>query len=197
MRAGEQAKLFDTPNQLPNGFIYRPDFITPEEEAGLLEVIEHLPLEHADGYEEKKAKRRIIGFGWSYDFEKNRLVPGSSLPKFLSGVQRKIAKWIDIPQKNVAQALITEYTPGTPLGWHRDNEKFELVIGISLAGWCRMRLRPLKYIGDAKKVVSLELEPRSAYIMRGDARWKWQHSVAATRALRYSITFRTLPGRTH
>ena len=38
---------------------------------------------------------------------------------------------------------------------------------------------------------TLQLAPRSAYILRGEARWGWQHSVAPTPGLRYSITFRT------
>jgi len=192
-RAGSQGKLFDTGNALPNGFLYRPDFITGAEEAELLDFIQDLPLEHADGYEEKQAKRRILVFGWKYDFEREKLIPGPQLPPFLRKIARKLAKWLDIPERTITHALITEYTPGTALGWHRDNEKFELIIGVSLAGWCRIRLRPIKHIGDKSKVVSLELEPRSAYVMRGDVRSRWQHSVAATRTLRYSITFRTIP----
>ncbi len=86
-----------------------------------------------------------------------------------------------------------EYTPGSAIGWHRDNEKFESIIGISLAGWCRMRFRPLNEIGNTKAVVAMEVEPRSCYIMQKDVRWKWQHSVAPVKTLRYSITFRTLP----
>ena len=56
----------------------------------------------------------------------------------------------------------------------------------------RMRFRPYPPRNDRKSVLSLELAPRSAYILRGDARWRWQHSIPATKALRYSITFRTL-----
>lgn len=194
-RAGSQQKLFDTGGALPNGFLYKPDFLTAEEEAELLGVIEDLPLEHGEGYEGKDAKRRILGFGWGYDFENQRLIPGPPLPAFLRKTQTKIAKWLDIPKKSVAEALITEYPPNTALGWHRDNEKFEMIVGISLAGWCRMRLRPIKHIGDKNTVMSIELEPRSAYVMRGPVRSDWQHSVAATRTLRYSITFRTLPAR--
>ncbi len=191
-RHGAQSVLFDAPTQLPNGLVYRPNFITEEEERKILEVIRKLPLKQPK-YDEYVARRRIIGFGWGFDFEKKRLVPGPSLPAFLEPVQRKIAKWLDIPKERVVEALINEYTPGTALGWHRDNETFEEIIGVSLEGWCRMRLRPIAHIGDKSKVVPLELEPRSAYIMQKDVRWKWQHSVAPTRTLRYSITFRTLP----
>lgn len=192
-RSGAQGKLFDMGNAFPNGFLYRPNFITEAEEVELLGYIQDLPLEHAPGYDNKTAKRRILNLGWSFDFKTKTRIPGPPLPPFLRGIQYRIAKWLHIPKKSVVEALITEYTPGTALGWHRDNETFELVIGLSLAGWCRLRLRPIQHIGDASRVVSVELEPRSVYVLRDDVRHTWQHSVAATRTLRYSITFRTLP----
>jgi alkylated DNA repair dioxygenase AlkB len=69
---------------------------------------------------------------------------------------------------------------------------FELVCGISLAGACRMRFRPFPPSNNRKDILSLELAPRSAYVLRDDACWRWQHSIPATKELRYSITFRTL-----
>jgi alkylated DNA repair dioxygenase AlkB len=192
LRIAEQGKLFDIPLSLPNGLVYRPDFLTPAEEETLLAYIENLPMVHPK-FEEHEAKRRLAAFGWSYDFERERLVEGPPLPKFLDPARRKIAKWLGIPPGRVVEALVQEYTPGSAIGWHRDNEKFESIIGISLNGWCRMRFRPISGIGDAKKVVAMEAEPRSAYIMQRDVRWKWQHSVAPVKTLRYSITFRTLP----
>jgi alkylated DNA repair dioxygenase AlkB len=64
-------------------------------------------------------------------------------------------------------------------------------VGVSLGGTARMRWRrypPQK----GERIYDLELEPRSVYCMRDEARWGWQHSIAQTPALRYSITFRTL-----
>jgi alkylated DNA repair dioxygenase AlkB len=207
VRSGQQTKLFDLGQELPNGFIYRPDFLTEEEEELLLAYIENLPLAHPST-RDHEAKRRIMSFGWGFNFKENKLIPGPALPRFLHRTQRKIAKWLDIAPARVAEALITEYTPGSAIGWHVDNESFEKIVGISLAGWCRMRLRPLygirnnpdALVGAAtasrrgkESVISIEVEPRSAYIMQGNARWQWQHSVAAVETLRYSITFRTLP----
>ncbi len=196
-RSGSQYTLLETGAHLENGFIYRPDFITPEEEELLVTFIEALPLHHATGGDkgQYEAKRRHKNFGWSYDFENDRLIPGPPLPRFLQRFAHRIEKWMNLPRGRVVEALVNEYTPGTALGWHRDNESFEHVVGISLSGWIRMRLRPLekKSAKTPSKVTSLELEPRSAYIMQGDVRWKWQHSIAPSRTLRYSITFRTLP----
>ena len=92
----------------------------------------------------------------------------------------------------IRHALVAEYRPGTALGWHRDVPDFELVCGISLAAAARMRFRPFPAKKDPKKILSLELAARSAYVLRDEARWRWQHSIPPTRALRYSITFRTL-----
>jgi alkylated DNA repair dioxygenase AlkB len=92
---------------------------------------------------------------------------------------------------------VSEYRPGTPLGWHRDVPDFEVIAGVSLGGIARMRLRPYRP-GEKQRredVVSLDLEPRSAYIIRDNARWGWQHSVSPTKELRYSITFRTARAR--
>lgn len=195
-RAAEQSTLFDTQQSLPNGFVYRPDFLTREEEAELLSYIPDLPLKHGevDGY---LSKRRMMGFGWRYDFANEKLVPGPPLPPFLTPYARKIAKWLNIPLWRVAEALIIEYPPGAAIGWHRDNETFEHIIGVSLVGWCRFRLRPIasrmRRRRHPKDVIALPIEPRSAYIMQKESRWLFQHSVAPVETLRYSITFRTLP----
>jgi alkylated DNA repair dioxygenase AlkB len=204
LRHAEQAKLFDLPQSLPNGLVYRPDFITPAEEEVIIAYIENLALQNATHTvhtaEEDlviSARRRHMGFGWGWDYRRKKLIPGEPLPRFLHGAQKKIAKWLQIEPGRVAEALINEYTPDTALGWHVDNEGFEKIIGVSLSGWCKMRFRPLKGFKEKKDagdvVSSVELEPRSAYIMQGPVRWQWQHSVAPVKKLRYSITFRTLP----
>jgi alkylated DNA repair dioxygenase AlkB len=178
MRHGEQAKLFDLPDQMPNGLVYRPDFLTPNEEEVLLAYIENLSMPLLR-FREHESKRR--GAGFEYD-----------LPVFLQPLQYRIAKWLDVPKHAVNEAFVQEYPPGYGIGWHRDRET-PLVVGVSLKGWARMRFRPLERIGDLKAVVSFEVEPRSAYVMRGKIATHWQHSVAPVTALRYSITFRTLP----
>lgn len=194
-RAGTQRPLFDVGTSLPNGFVYRPDFLTEEEESELLSYFLDLPFSHSR-LGEYVAKRRVIGFGWGYDFRTHELVPGPPLPPFLKPLQRKVAKWLDIETERVAEALITEYPPGTGIGWHRDNESFEHIVGISLSSWCRIRLRPYSWRDRGKEeLVALPLEPRSAYIMQKDARYTYQHSIPKVEGLRYSITLRTLPIR--
>ena len=197
IRHAAQQKLFDVGTELPNGLIYKPNFLTESEEEVLLAYLENLPLTHPTYKDEYEARRRHMGFGWGWDYRNERFVRGEALPTFLRSTQRKIAKWLQIEPARVAEALVNEYTPGSAIGWHVDNEGFEKIIGISLGSWARMRFRPLrkKFERESKDIVALELEPRSAYIMQGDVRWRWQHSVPPVSSLRYSITFRTLPNK--
>ena len=174
---------------MPAGLLYERDFITPSEEAGLLEHIRRLPLQGAK-YKAYTARRRIAVFGAAYDFETYELGPAPPLPDFLKPLRKKAAQRIGTAEESFPHALINEYRPGTPLGWHRDVPEFELIVGVSLAGTCRMRFRPYPPQKGAKVFV-LDLEPRSVYVLRDEIRWRWQHSVAPTRELRYSITFRT------
>jgi alkylated DNA repair dioxygenase AlkB len=115
------------------------------------------------------------------------------VPEFLFPLRERAAAWAGIAPERFANALVAEYRPGTPLGWHRDVPDYELVFGVSLAGTARMRLRRYPPVNPRRAdVISLTLPHRSAYLLRGTARWGWQHSIAATEALRYSITLRTL-----
>jgi alkylated DNA repair dioxygenase AlkB len=117
--------------------------------------------------------------------------PAEAIPEFLRPLRARIAAWQGIDAQAIQHALINEYRPGTPLGWHRDSPEYDRVAGVSLGTPCRIRFRPW----PAKRggtVLSLELAPRSAYQLGGDVRWRWQHSIPAVKALRYSVTFRTL-----
>jgi alkylated DNA repair dioxygenase AlkB len=192
----KQAELFgalsENDGALPEGFVFQLDFISADEERALLDEIAHLALEEAK-YRQYTARRRIAYFGFGYDFTSNRLGEAPPAPSFLEPLREKVAAWMGLAPAELGQALVTEYRPGTPLGWHRDAPDFGRVAGVSLGGWARMRLRRYPRADDTPIV--LELAPRSAYQMNGAARWRWQHSIPATRELRYSITFRTLVRR--
>jgi alkylated DNA repair dioxygenase AlkB len=184
-----QATLFEP--ALPPGLIYRPDFLERVEELTLLEHIRTLPLREAQ-YRQYTARRRTVNYGFSYDFQHLEAKPAPPIPEFLAPLRERAAQWAGVAAADFVQGLIAEYTPGTPLGWHRDVPNFELIVGISLAGTARIRFRPYPWKPERRReVFALELEPRSAYILRDEARWGWQHSVPPTKELRYSITFRT------
>lgn len=187
-----QEELFEFEFRGPPGFVYQPAFITREEESALLEIIRELPLQEAK-FQQYTARRRTVRYGTEYGPRLKSTDAAPGIPEFLFPLRDKVAQWIELPAESFVHGLVTEYRPGTPLGWHRDAPDYEAIAGVSLGGACRMRLRPYLPGERHKKeeVISLELEPRSAYQIRDKARWGWQHSIAATRQLRYSITFRT------
>lgn len=192
----QQPDLFDAAPGLPEGFVYEREFITREEEASLLAAIGGLPMTEAK-YREFTARRRTMSYGGQYDFSAGKLEPAPDIPDFLMPLREKVARWVGVPPEKFVQALVTEYKSGTPLGWHRDVPDFEIIVGVSLGGEARMRLRPYRpgERQNRKDAIALELEPRSAYVMRGPARWAWQHCIAETKTLRHSITFRTAAAR--
>jgi alkylated DNA repair dioxygenase AlkB len=177
---------------LPDGMRYQRDLITAVEEGELLKFFGALAFQEAR-YKEWQARRRVVSYGGRYDFNLKQLLRAEPIASFLHPLRERIAAWSGIPARAFEQALINEYRPGTQLGWHRDAPDFEWVVGVSLAGSARMRLRPYPPAkGRGTEMRSLDLEPRSAYILSGAARWNWQHAISPTRELRYSITFRTL-----
>jgi alkylated DNA repair dioxygenase AlkB len=183
---------FFAPAPLPDGLSYRAEFISPEEEARLLAAIATLPLQEAQ-YKEWTAKRRIVSYGGRYDFSQNKLLAATPAPQFLESLRERVAQWCDISPTRFSHAMIAEYRPGTQLGWHRDVPDFDSIAGVSLSGPARMRFRPYPpRKGKGRATLALDLQPRSVYMLRGTARWDWQHAISPTKSLRCSITFRTL-----
>jgi alkylated DNA repair dioxygenase AlkB len=180
---------------LPSGMRYETEFLSAAEERQWIAFAQSLPLKEMN-YKGYTARRRVLGFGGKYDYVANRLEEGPPIPAALDPLRAKVAAWLGVDAAAFTQVLVAEYREGTPLGWHRDVPDFEDVVGVSMLSEAVMRFRP--YPPDAPKksdIVKLTVEPRSIYLLRGAARWDWQHSVAATKALRYSITFRTPRGR--
>ena len=197
-RAFAQSQLFDVPQALPPGLAYQLNFITLDEEEALLALFAELPFREAL-FQQYTARRRVVRFGEgeypaSYGVAAEEANPRRPFPDFLAPLRRKVAAWRAQPEAAYAHALITEYRPGTPIGWHSDAPQFERVVGISLAGSARMRFRPYAAKSDRNAAIAIELAPRSAYAMEGEVRWRWQHHIPPTKELRYSITFRTLRG---
>lgn len=187
-----QPDLFGTDvSVLPEGMRFREEFIDAAEEAALLQAIGELTL-HEARYKAYTARRRIRSFGTQYDYDDNRLLPAPPLAPFLLPLREKVAAWVGVDPEAFGNALVAEYRPGTPLGWHRDVPDYERIAGVSLGGYARMRLRPYPPESGSKADVRvLALPPRSAYELQGVARWGWQHAILPTTQLRWSITFRT------
>lgn len=184
-----QPSLFDSTPSLAEGFAYAPDLVSPQAERALLERLVELPFREFQ-FQGYTGKRRVVSFGWEYDFNDRTLREAEPLPDFLLLVREQAAAFAGLAAEQLPHVLITEYAPGAGIGWHRDKGVFGDVVGISLGSECRFRLR--RKAGDRWERVSLRLEPRSAYLLRGPSRTEWEHSIPEAEALRYSLTFRTL-----
>jgi alkylated DNA repair dioxygenase AlkB len=184
-----QLDLLDTPKNLPEGFAYEPEVITPEEEQALVLRFRDLELKEFE-FQGYRGKRRVISFGLHYDFNEGSLKQTSPMPDFLLPARERAARFASIPSADLAHALITEYSPGAPIGWHRDRPVFGDVIGLSFLSSCKFRFR--RKAGSRWERAAQILEPRSAYLLRGPARTIWEHSIPEAESLRYSVTFRTI-----
>ncbi len=175
---------------LPEGLRYRPALIDATEESALLAPVRKLAFREFDfhGY---KGKRRVVSFGWRYDFSGGgSLQKADDIPEFLLPLRERAASFAEIEPTALQHVLVTEYGPGVGIGWHRDKAVFGQVIGISLLAPCVLRFRRKS---DRKwERAKLLAEPRSAYHLSGPARTVWEHSILRVDALRYSITFRNM-----
>lgn len=175
--------------ELPQGFAYTPDFISTQEEQELLVHLGTLPFRPAKYYE-FTAKREVVSFGFGYSFDQSALIKAPPIPEFLLPLRERIAGISHRDASRFEQVSITKYNVGTTIGWHRDAPPFGIVAGISLASSCTLRMRKQE---NGKWIrYNLVAEPRSLYLIMGEARYVWQHSIPAVEQLRYSITFRTL-----
>ena len=180
----------------PEGFRYRDDFISAAEEAALVDDIGRVEFSNFE-MRGVVARRRVAFFGASYD---EGDAPVRPLPEFLLPLIKRVASWADVAPEAFAMALINEYRPGAPIGWHRDAPQYDIVCGISLLSPCRMRFRP--YLSPSAKTRAprprrqatheITLWPRSVYVMTAESRSSYEHSIPPVDALRYSMTFRTL-----
>jgi alkylated DNA repair dioxygenase AlkB len=189
MSVSQRALFSDTELDFPQGFRYAPELLTEANEQDLilkLEKLKFTPFEF-HGF---VGKRRVASFGWRYDFNRGGLQKTDDVPAFLGPVLEAAAEFSEIPTSKLQQVLVTEYSPGAAIGWHKDRSVFGDVVGVSLEASCIFRFR--RKTGNAWERRSLILEPRSAYLLQGPSRTEWEHSIPPVERLRYSITLRTL-----
>lgn len=192
MTSRRQRTLFDDPPQWPEGFQYQDGFLTQTEEAALLARMSDFEF-GALRMRGVVARRRTAQFGWRYSFETFKLTPGADPPEDLRALQSRAEKFVRLPDGALSEILVTEYSPGAAIGWHRDAPPFDVVVGISLGSSCRFRFR--RRVGERWETQAIEVAPRSIYVLDGPARREWQHSIPPVKHLRYSVTFRSLRER--
>jgi DNA oxidative demethylase len=174
----------------PEGLIYRPELLDVDEERALLDVLQHADFEEIV-MKGVVARRTALRYGMGYDYERRAATEGAEpIPEWLLPARARAAELAGLEPDELPQALVQRYPVGAPIGWHRDSPSYEVVAGISLLSPARMRFR--RGPADDRVVYEVQLEPRSGYVLAGEARWKWEHHVPPAKALRYSITFRSV-----
>jgi alkylated DNA repair dioxygenase AlkB len=191
MNTADLLGALDDPN-LPPGLRYEPRLITPDEAPSFVEPISKLPFE-AFRFHGFTGKRRVVSFGWKYDFSTERLEAIGPMPNFLLPLRARAAHFAGFDEEALEQVLVTEYQPGAAIGWHKDKAVFDEVVGISFGAPCTMRFRRVQ--GQSWERRNVLLEPGSAYIIAGESRSQWEHSIPPVDSLRFSVTFRSLRQR--
>jgi alkylated DNA repair dioxygenase AlkB len=179
--------LFDTP--LIEGLTYSEEAITSEEEEALAEHLLAADLSpfRFHGW---LGNRKTQSFGWRYDFDDASFSPTEPIPDWLAPLRRNAAGFAGVQPEDFVHVLLARYDPGAGIGWHRDRDVFETVVGFSLMTSAVLRFRRRRAGGFDR--ARLDVAPRSAYLLSGESRWEWEHSIAPGERLRFSITFRTL-----
>ena len=179
--------LFDSP--LIAGLRYQEAIIDEAEERVLIAQIRAVDLSpfRFHGW---LGNRKTQSFGWRYDFDDASFTRTMPIPDWLDEVRATAAAFAGLQPDDFVHVLLARYDPGAGIGWHRDRDVFDKVVGISLGTQATLRFRQRK--SDGFRRASLEVAPRSAYLLSGEARYDWEHSISPGQRLRFSITFRTL-----
>jgi alkylated DNA repair protein (DNA oxidative demethylase) len=179
--------LFDQP--LIGGLKYREEFIDASAERALLDRL--MPLDLAPfKFHGWLGNRKTKSFGWRYDFDDASFTATEPIPDWLEPLRDRAADFAGVRPDAIHHALIARYDPGAGIGWHKDRDVFDKVVGVSLNTPATLRFR--QRLPPGFRRASIKMEPRSAYLLSADVRWQWEHRIVPGDALRFSITFRTL-----
>ena len=182
--------LFEAP--LIAGLDYRPGFIGEAEEQALIDQLaaQELTPFRFQGW---LGNRKTQSFGWRYDFDDASFTRTEPIPEWLAPLRAAAASFAGVAPDDFVHVLLARYDPGAGIGWHKDRDVFEQGVGVSLGTPAVLRFRQRTTSGFRR--ASLEVAPRSAYLLSGEARWEWEHRITPGDQLRFSITFRTLSAK--
>lgn len=163
-------------NSIP-GLIIVNDFLTEEEEQHVLNFI---PKQKArSGVEERNSVQR---FGSNFPYQNGFI--NHTIPAIFETLVDKMIKASLLTERQDSVS-INEYHVGNTIAPHVDNKRSgETITIISLLGNAVMKFDcgPL--------TMNFDVPPRSLLQIRGEARWKWKHSILPVTETRYSIVFR-------
>ena len=166
----QQTSLFVEDEEVATvpGLHYKPSFITAEEEHNLLAKIDAAMWLTS-------LKRRVQHYGYQYNYKSRTLDHGlylGPLPAWLQPLAKRLIE--NNIMDAVDQIIVNEYAPGQGISPHIDCIPCfgPVICSLSLGSACLIDLT-----NQCK--TSILLEPRSLLVLTGDARYLWNHGIAA------------------
>lgn len=158
--------------------MYIPSYINPEEEKELIHIIDEQTWI-------TDLKRRVQHYGYKYDYKKRALSQSAYLGVLPEWAIKIASRLYDYQLIEVApnQVIVNEYLPGQGIANHVDCISCfgDTVISLSLGSSCVMDFK----INEPLTKIPILLEPCSLVIFREEARYKWQHGIAARKKDKY------------
>ena len=182
---GDEAAAVPVP-----GLVLVSDAVDPALESALTKQIDASPLAPFQ-FGQWEGKRLTTHYGSAYDYQRARPVPAPPLPDWLIDLRALLAPRVGREPEAFEQALLIRYDPGAGIGWHRDRPQYGEVIGLSLGARAVLRLRRRREGGGFERA-GAELAPRSLYLLSGEVRSEWEHSITPIGETRWSVTLRTM-----
>jgi len=174
------------------GLRYVADFIEMATHDELLAIVS------CQKWHDVSGQRRMQFYGYTYDYLSHSIKRTGKLPPWARRIARRIHE-DGLSQRTPPQLAVNEYEPGQGIFTHVDADIFDDVVVISLGSPCVMDFVD----SQSDESERLLVEPRSAMVLAGDARYRWKHGIAARsadewegrtiqRGRRVSLTFRNV-----
>ena len=177
-----------TSSSLIEGLEYIPDFVGDDYEAMLIENIQTMEWNTS-------ISRRTQHYGWTYPYgSSSKLVPAPPIPSWMLPLKSIVEEYFKY-SLTFDQVIVNEYEPGQGIAPHIDDPKLfgETIVSVSLGSGVEMDFTKK----DSTEKNSIYLSRKSMLVLKGDARYSYQHSIAkrkndnkVPRGTRISITFR-------
>jgi alkylated DNA repair dioxygenase AlkB len=163
------------------------EVVTPEEEARLIALVESCNPQRYQG--DALGGLRAISYGWKYDLSSAAFSPCDPPPEGFAFVRQIAANFADLTSESFVQCLLNRYEAGAEISWHCDKPIWEDIVGISLGAPTTMGFR--RAVQGGYVYAEAELPRRSIYLLSGEVRTHFDHSIPPLKETRWSITFRT------
>ena len=172
---GGSVAVLRQPNLGIRGLIYKPEFITEDEERRLLACIDESHWSHP-------IQRRVQHYGWRYDYTQRRIDASMRLGDLPAWAKELAHRLVDegLVEDLPDQVIVNEYVGNQGISRHLDQPLSfaEHVATISLLETWGMVFRRR----GSKDKVEIPLERRSVAILTGAARYQWTHEIPTRRS---------------